>query len=81
MIRLKEGLYVNPEDVSEIHVDEGTVKVLVRMRAGHTHIVGFDYGKSVWDTQRRLVAEVEAGVSAACRRCPPNGDASLAKAY
>lgn len=63
MIKLKDDLYVAADQVSEISVVEGRDWLNVRMKDGRVHGVPCDYGKSSWDTCRRLVKLVEAALT------------------
>ncbi|MEO9230904.1 MAG: hypothetical protein ABI216_18430 [Devosia sp.] len=58
-VRLSDGCYVNPDDVQEIIIRDGSDRVTVRMRDGVGHHIDKDYGTSVYATLARLKAELE----------------------
>jgi len=60
LIQLTDGCWIDPDLVAEVKMNELAATITVRMRDGIGHPVGFDYGKSIFETQRRLVAEINA---------------------
>lgn len=60
MIKLTDSLYVAADEVAEVSVVDGRDGLHVRMKDGRTHWVGCDYGKSAWDTLRRLTGEIRS---------------------
>lgn len=60
LIQLKDGCWVDPDLIAEVKLNEQAGTITVRMRDGIGHPVGFDYGKSIFATQKRLVEEINA---------------------
>lgn len=60
LIQLSDGCWIDPDLVAEVKINERAGTLTVRMRDGIGHSIGFDYGKSIYDTQRRVVAEINA---------------------
>lgn len=58
MIQLSDGCHVAAEHIAEVSVKPYDAGVTVRMKDGIGHHLGNDYGKGSYETQRRLVAEI-----------------------
>lgn len=59
LVRLSDGCYVNPEDVQELKINDYADVLTVHMRSGVGHSVARDYNKTIYDTLRRVKAELE----------------------
>lgn len=77
LVRLSDGCYVNPDDVQELTVNSHSNTLTVRMRNGIGHSVGFDYGKTIYDTLRRLRAELEGASKRLAPEVRPADDITL----
>lgn len=64
LIRLSDSVIVAASEVAEINIDDRGYGLTVMMRGGRAHHVSADYGKSVYDTARRLMQEVNQGLAA-----------------
>lgn len=58
MIRLTGTDYVNPQDITRVSINHHRDGLIVTLRTGDKVQVPCDYGKSAWETQRRLVGEI-----------------------
>lgn len=74
MIKISDHLHVAAEDISEVIVNYRADAVTVRMKTGVGHHAPNDYGKSVWDTQARLVKEINAARTQTSRPAREWGD-------
>ena len=63
LVKLSDGCYVNPDDVQEVKVNDYADSLIVRMRGGIGHSVLRDYNKTIYDTLRRVKAELEGSPS------------------
>ena len=60
MIKLFDGCWINPEDVSEVTANYDSLRITVRMRGGVGHGVEADYGISLSQTMGRLITVINA---------------------
>jgi hypothetical protein len=60
LIKLSCNCYVAADEIAEITVNDRADAITVRMKNGIGHGVDADYGKGVYHTVDRLVAEVNA---------------------
>ena len=60
MIRLTDTDYVNPADISRVSINHHRSGLIVTLRTGDKVEVPCDYGRSVWETQNRLIKEIKA---------------------
>ena len=60
LIRIKDEVFVAHDEIACVEVPRNQDYVMVRMKDGREYGVGADYGKGVYETQRRLVAEINA---------------------
>lgn len=58
LIRLTDYVHIDPNTVVDVKVVSGshTDRLFVSLSNGASHEVGCDYGKSIWDTQTRIIA-------------------------
>lgn len=59
MIKITDSFYVAADHVVRVTADSGT-GVRITLRDGSTHSVPNDYGKAVYQTMDRLIAEINA---------------------
>lgn len=60
MIKLTDRVFVAADRVQEVSIPDRGDGLHVRMKDGRVHWVPCDYGKSEWDTSRRLVALIDS---------------------
>lgn len=60
LIQLTDGCWIDPDLVAEVKINERADTINVRMHDGIGHHLGFDYGKSIYETHKRVVAEINA---------------------
>lgn len=58
MIKLSTDVWVNPAYIAAVTLGSYRDCLYVRMADGKEHRVETDYGKSVWETQGRLIGEI-----------------------
>jgi hypothetical protein len=60
LVRLNDGCWINPDDVTEIQVNESADTITVRMRGGIGHCLSPDYGCGIYKTMDRIAGEINA---------------------
>lgn len=60
LVQLTENIFVAPDQVASVEIMTDSDRLWVRMKDGNKHGVGCDYGKSIYDTRRRIVAALNA---------------------
>jgi hypothetical protein len=63
LVRITEYVHVAPDEIAYVETLPEKDCIYVCMKNNVLHRVGRDYGKSVYDTQTRLLAEINAARS------------------
>lgn len=60
MIKISTDVWLNPAYIASVSLGGYRDCLYVRMADGKEHRVEMDYGKTVWETQDRLMKEIDA---------------------
>lgn len=63
MIKLSDGCYVAASEIAEVRVNQYSDFITVRMKNGIGHSLGADYGKGIYETMDKLIAQIDAEMS------------------
>lgn len=58
MVRINDEYTVMPDQIAELHINRQADRITVRMKSGLGIGVGADYGKGIYATHERLLAEI-----------------------
>jgi len=58
LIKLSDGCWVNTKRIASVTVNDSSSTITVRMDDGIGHCVMADYGKGIYATMDKLVAEI-----------------------
>lgn len=55
--------YIAADSIEGIAVNSERYTLTVTMKSGERHTVGCDYGKTVWETMRRIMVDVDKALA------------------
>jgi len=58
LIQISDSCYVAADQIEEVSTKDYDRGIFIRMKNGIEHYLGNDYRKSSYETQRRLVGEI-----------------------
>lgn len=59
MINLKSGVWVAPDQIAQVRVNDNSDMINVVLKDGDMVSIGHDYGKGIYETADRIIALIE----------------------
>lgn len=64
LIKIDSNNHIAADQVASVYVNNDRQVITITTKTGDTHSIGADYGKGIYETRDRLVARVNAHLTA-----------------